>query len=184
MRTHQPSASPGRFHEARSSKLEARSTGLALRPKAEGFSLPEILVVLAIIMLLATMLIPRTRGAKEAAEHAASVESMHAIRSTQEAHRITHGSYASSFRELTTTKGGPLLVGESQTGPGGTEDVLLYKGYIFRLRRPAPDQFTVTAEPIMNRPNRDWLRMDQLGNITMSRGGFDVLSQGAGAGND
>lgn len=142
------------------------------------------MVVLAIIMLLATMLIPRTRGAKELAERAAAEESMHAIRSTQEAYRITNGSYASSFRDLTSTKGGPLLIGKSQPGPGGTEDVLLYKGYIFRLRRPEPDQFTVTAEPIMNRTNRDWFSMKQLGTITISRGGFEILDQGAGAGNN
>jgi len=169
---------------ARPTGHRSRVDGLALRPKAEGFSLPELLVVMAIIMLLATMLIPRTRGAKEAAQNAAAVESMHAIRSTQEAYRITNGSYAPSFRLLTSTKGGPLLVGQSQMGPGGVEDVLLYKGYIFRLRRPAPDQFTVTAEPIINRTNRDWLKMNQLGTIDVTRGGFDVLDQGAGAGND
>jgi type II secretory pathway pseudopilin PulG len=139
------------------------------------------MVVLAILMLLATMLIPRTRGAKELAERAAAEESMHAIRSTQEAHRITHGSYASSFRELTNTKGGPLLVGKTESGPGGTEDVLIYKGYIFRLRRPAPDQYTVTAEPIMNRANRDWFTMNQLGAILIHRGGIPVEG-GAGAG--
>jgi type II secretory pathway pseudopilin PulG len=142
------------------------------------------MVVLAIIMLLATMLIPRTRGAKELAERAAAEESMHAIRTTQEAYRITHGSYASTFRDLTSTKGGPLLVGEQQMGPGGLEDVLLYKGYIFRLRRPQPDQFTVTAEPVMNRTNRDWFRMSQLGTIDITRGGFEKLDQGAGAGNN
>ena len=164
--------------------LRSQARGLALRPKAEGFSLPELMIVLAIIMLLATMLIPRTRGAKEAADSAAAAQSMHAIRSTQEAYRITHGSYAPSFRELTDIDGGPLLVGERQTGPGGVEDVLIYKGHIFRLRRPKPDQFTVTAEPIINRSNRDWFRMNQLGAINISRGGFDVLDQGAGAGND
>lgn len=168
------SASSGTGSEARSTKHEARS---------RGFSLPELLVVLAIIMLLATMLIPRTRGAKELAERAAAEESMHAVRSTQEAYRITNGSYATSFRDLTNTKGGPLLVGERQMGPAGEEDVLIYKGYIFRLRRPAPDQYTVTAEPIMNRTNRDWLRMNQLGAILSTRGGFELLNQGAGAGN-
>lgn len=151
--------------------------------RAAGFSLPELLIVLAIIMLLATMLIPRTRGVKELAERAAAEESMHAVRSSQEAYRITNGSYATSFRDLTSTKGGPLLVGQNQMGAGGVEDVLLYKGYIFRLRRPAPDQYTVTAEPIMNRTNRDWLSMNQLGNIFSTRGGFAQLNEGAGAGN-
>lgn len=159
----------------------SRNFGTGHDSLSSGFSLPELMIVLAIIMLLATMLIPRTRGAKELAERAAAEESMHTIRSTQEAYRITHGSYAPTFRELTTTKGGPLLVGQSQSGPGGVEDVLIYKGYIFRLRRPAPDQFTVTAEPVMNRTNRDWFRMDQLGSIEVTRGQFTKLDQGGGA---
>lgn len=148
---------------------------------ARGFSLPELLVVMAIMMLLATLLIPRTRGAKELAERAAAEESMHAIRSSQEAYRITNGSYASSFRTLTSLRGGPLLAGENQPGPGGMEDVLLYKGYIFRLKRTAPDQYSVTAEPVINRSNRDWFKMDQYGSIRITRGSWETLHQDVGA---
>ncbi|MGH9862272.1 MAG: type II secretion system protein [Candidatus Acidiferrales bacterium] len=148
-----------------------------------GFSLPELLVVMAIMMLLATLLIPRTRGAKELAERAAAEESMHAIQSSQEAYRITNGSYASSFRTLTSLRGGPLLTGESRPTPGGTEDVLVYKGYVFRLRRTAPDQYTVTAEPVINRSNRDWFRMDQHSPIGITRGSWETLHQEAGTTN-
>lgn len=171
-----------RQQDARGPAPRGHDTRPAPRSSAEGFSLPELMVVMAIIMLLATLMMPRFRGAKELAERAAAEESMHAIRSSEEAYRITNGSYASSFRTLTNTRGGPLLTGETQSGEGGPEDVMVYKGYIFRLRRPAPDQFTVTAEPVSNRANRDWLEMSQLGVIRITRGAFQRLRQGAGAG--
>jgi prepilin-type N-terminal cleavage/methylation domain-containing protein len=132
----------------------------------EGFSLPELMVVLAIIMLLVVLSLPRFRGAKEAAENAAAAQSMRAIHTSQEAYRITNGSYASSFAQLTSTRGGPLLEGEMQGG----EDTLVYKGYIFHLRRSAPDQYTVTAEPVMNRDVRPWFEMNQLGFLKIVRG--------------
>ncbi len=149
---------------------------------ARGFSLPELLVVMAIMLLLASLLIPRRRGAIELAERAAAEESMHAIQSSQEAYRITNGSYASSFRTLTSLRGGPLLAGQNQPGPGGMEDVLLYKGYVFRLKRTASDQYTVTAEPVMNRTNRDWFQMDQHSPIRITRGSWEILHQDVGAG--
>lgn len=171
-----------RQQDARGPLPRRHDEGLVPRRHDEGFSLPELLVVLAIIMLLATLLIPRTRGAKELAERAAAEESLHAIRSSEEAYRITNGSYASSFRTLTNTRGGPLLSGETQTGSGGAEDVMIYKGYIYRLSRPAPDQYTVTAEPVTNRTNRDWFEMNQLGAIRITRGRFERLPEGTGAG--
>lgn len=130
---------------------------------ARGFSLPEILVVLSIIMLLAVLNIPNMRRAKQAAENAAAVESMHAIRTSQEAYRISHGGYASTFSELTDTGQGALLQGEMGSSGGGGEDVLYYKGYIFRLRRTAADQYSVTAEPALDRENRPYYETNQLG---------------------
>jgi prepilin-type N-terminal cleavage/methylation domain-containing protein len=133
------------------------------RSTERGFSLPEILVVLSIIMLLAVLNIPNMRRAKQAAENAAAVESMHAIRTTQEAYRISHGSYASTFSELTDTGQGALLKGTTGSSGGAAEDVLYYKGYIFRLRRTAPDEYTVTAEPALDRTNRPYYEANQTG---------------------
>jgi len=148
----------------------------------EGFSLPELMVVLSIIMLLTVLSIPRLRGAKEAAENAAAAQSMRAIHTSQEAYRITNGSYASSFAQLTGTRGGPLLEGEGNIGgSGGAQgDVLHYKGYIFRLTLTAPDQYTVIAEPVMSRDVRPWFEMNQLGFLKIVRG--VPIKEGVGVG--
>jgi hypothetical protein len=130
------------------------------------------MVVLSIIMLLTVLSIPSLRGAKEAAENAAAAQSMRAIHTSQEAYRITNGSYASSFAQLTNTYGGPLLEGEGDIGGsvGAEGDVLHYKGYIFRLKRTAPDQYTVTAEPVSSRDYRPWFEMNELGHLNVTSG--------------
>lgn len=154
-----------------------------LRNRVRGFSLPELMVVLAVIMLLAVLAIPRSRRAKEAAEEAAAAQSMRAIQSSQEAYRITHGSYADSFALLTDEGGGPLLSGEGEIGGSGSGqgDLLYYKGYIFRLNRPAEDQYTVTAEPVVNRDARPQFRMDhQLGSLGISGGGGEQAGDEVG----
>ena len=149
-----------------------RDQGPVPRRYDKGFSLPELMVVLSIIMLLLVLSIPRFRGAKEAAENAAAAQSMRAIHTSQEAYRITSGSYASSFAQLTNTRGGPLLQGEGDVGGsvGAQGDVLYYKGYIFRLKRTAPDQYTVTAEPVTSRDYRPWFEMTHVGFLVITRG--------------
>jgi prepilin-type N-terminal cleavage/methylation domain-containing protein len=124
-----------------------------------GFSLPELMVVLSIIMLLVVMSLPNMERAKEKAEEGVTRANMNAIRQSQEAYRITNGNYAPSFAELTDVGKGPLLEGEIGGGSGG-EDVLFYKGYIFRMKRPTGDQYFLTAEPAKNRNNRPWWRAD------------------------
>jgi len=140
------------------------------------------MVVLSVIMLLTVLSIPSLRGAKEAAENAAAAQSMRAIHTSQEAYRITNGSYASSFGQLTDVGGGPLLEGEGAVGnsSGAQGDVLYYKGYIFRLDRTAPDQYTVIAEPAMNRDVRPWFEMDQLGFLKITRG--EPIKEAVGVG--
>lgn len=152
------------------------------RSAARGFSLPEIMIVLSIIMLLAVLNMPNLRRAKEAAENAAAVESMHAIRTSQEAYRITHGTYAKSFSELTDVGQGPTLKGTIGSSSAGGEDVLYYKGYIFRLNRTAPDQYTVTAEPALNRGTRPRYEANQLGFLNIVQPG-EQFEHGVGTGN-
>jgi prepilin-type N-terminal cleavage/methylation domain-containing protein len=153
---------------------------------ARGFSLPELMVVLSVIMLLAVLAIPRTRRAKEAAQEAAAAQSMRSIQSSQEAYRITHGGYASSFASLTDEGGGPLLQGEGNIGSsgGGNGDVLYYKGYLFNLDTISDEEYTLTAEPVVNRDTRPRFAMDhQLGSLSISGGaGTPPGDQGSSGG--
>lgn len=130
------------------------------RHSDRGFSLPELMVVLSIIMLLVVMSLPNMERAKQKAEEGVAEASMNSIRQSQEAYRITNGLYAPSFADLTDVGQGPLLEGQIGSTGAGTEDVLYYKGYLFRMERPTPDQYFVTAEPVKNRSSRPWFRAD------------------------
>lgn len=145
------------------------------RNNARGFSLPELMVVLSIIMLLAVLAIPRMRGGLRKAEEAVAGQSMRNMQSSQEAYRITHGSYAASFAVLTDEGGGPLLSGEGDLGSGG--DTLYHKGYIFELNLIAPDQYTLSAEPVINRDTRPWYEMDQTGAFSITGGGEEIKDE-------
>ncbi|MBI4467684.1 MAG: type II secretion system protein [Acidobacteria bacterium] len=140
-----------------------------------GFSLPELLVVLSIIMLLATLAIPRVRRAKEKAEEASAVVTMNAVTTSQEAHRITHGEYASNFKVLVGERGvnivqdTPSDSGDEPSAPTGK--VMVQHGYIFRLNRTATDEYTVTAEPVENRSTRPFYSMNQTGDVKATTGG-------------
>ncbi|MFQ5724254.1 MAG: type IV pilin protein [Terriglobia bacterium] len=150
----------------------------------EGFSLPELLVVLAILMLLAVLAVPRYQGVLEKAEEAKAKQTMHAIHTSQEAQRISRGSYSSSFDVLSSETGDPLASEEAETG-GGTsaaESVMVFRGYIYRLNRATPTEYTVTAEPIRHRDSRPHYRMNQRGHITTLIGGQVVGEEGVGAG--
>lgn len=139
------------------------------RDRQAGFSLPELMVVLSIIMLLVTLAVPRLRRAKQHAEEAAARTTMYNIHTAQEAQRIMMGSYAPTFKTLQQEGGQPLASPGSDTGTGSSgEDVMVFEGYIFRLNRTAPDEYTVTAEPIEDRIGRPSYSMNQFGAVATS----------------
>ena len=131
-----------------------------------GFSLPEVMIVLAIIMLLSVISFPSLRKARHSAEQASAAQTTKAIHTGQVAHHIINGEYAPTFKVLRQEGGQPL----PGTGPGGEtgagssgEDVMVWEGYIYRMNRTSPDDYTVTAEPIEDRDSRPSFSVDQTG---------------------
>lgn len=135
-------------------------------PCQAGFSLPEMMLVLAIILLLSTLAIPQFRHARERAEEAKATATLRDIHTAQEAYRITRGTYAPSFTALQNIGDEPLEVPGSEI----SNDTMVFQGYIYRLDRTALDAYTVTAEPVINRDSRPVFRMDHLGRINMAGG--------------
>ncbi len=145
-----------------------------------GFSLPELLVVLAILMLLAVLAIPNYKGVVEKAEEAKAKQNMHAIHTSQEAYRISHGRYSPNFEVLQDQEG--LAAEETGTGTNPAESVMVHRGYIYRLNRTTPTEYTVTAEPARRRDRRPHYRMDQRGHIITLIAGQVVGEEGGEAG--
>lgn len=152
------------------------------RRRAAGFALPELMLVLAIIMVLVSLAVPRYMSSIQVAEEAKAAQTMKNIHTAQEAYRITNGAYAPTFDQLKNTT--PLAgAAPSPTGSGaGGEDVMVYQGYIFRLQPTAPDAYTVQAEPVRDRNTRRWWSIDQQGNLLASLGQLAASGGGSGGG--
>ena len=152
------------------------------RRRAAGFALPELMLVLAIIMVLVSLAVPRYMSSIQVAEEAKAAQTMKNIHTAQEAYRITNGAYAPTFDQLKNTT--PLAgAAPAQTGSGaGGEDVMVYQGYIFRLKPTAPDAYTVQAEPVRDRNTRRWWSIDQQGNLLASLGQLATSGGGSGGG--
>ncbi|MBM3801947.1 MAG: prepilin-type N-terminal cleavage/methylation domain-containing protein [Acidimicrobiia bacterium] len=109
-------------------------------PRYLGFSLIELLVVVAVVLILAAVAIPNLLRARRAANEASSVASLRAISSGQMAYRHTQGAYT------TLTGLGAESVIDNVLASGSKS------GYLFESD-PGADpalEFTASAEPAVS----------------------------------
>lgn len=134
-----------------------------LRPGEAGFSMPELMLVLAIIMLLVTLSIPNLLKARHRAEEAAAVQTLKNSHTAQEAYRVLHGNYAPDFQTLMRTGPDPLGV---EDGGEASQDMMVYRGYIYSLNRAAADEYTIQARAVLDNADRPTYAIDQQGKLT------------------
>jgi type IV pilus assembly protein PilA len=118
----------------------------------KGFSLIELLVVVAVVMILAAIAIPNFIRSRMATNEASAVESLRNIATAQVVYSTTYGiGFASALPNLS---GNGVLV--DQNSAGLIDQVLatgLKSGYIFTLTVVATDSlgnvqaYSVTADP-------------------------------------
>jgi type IV pilus assembly protein PilA len=111
---------------------------------AHGFSLIELLVVVAIILIIAAVAIPNLIKAKVAANEAATVSSIHAINTAEIAYQSAHPDigFSALLLDLGPASGGYLdavLSGGTKSGYQYTYGVTGTVPYL---------HYTVTADPL------------------------------------
>lgn len=111
-----------------------------------GFSLIELLIVIAIILIIVTVAVPKLNNARKFAQETAAIKAVQTIHSGEAQYFSQYGKYAGSLLEL-----GPPTSG--QAGPQAAdiihEDLAtgIKQGYKFTLAATAQG-YTVNAVPV------------------------------------
>ena len=121
-----------------------------MRSKQKGFSLIELLIVVAIILIIAAIAIPNLLRAKIAANEASAVGSLRTLNTACIAYSTSYGQYPAALANL-----GPISLGgtASSTSADLIDSVLsagAKSGYTFVYTAGNSNQsYTITAKPIV-----------------------------------
>jgi prepilin-type N-terminal cleavage/methylation domain-containing protein len=123
------------------------------RQAAEGFSLIELLIVVAIILIIAAIAIPNFLQSKIAANQASAVQSMRQIITAEASYSST---YSTGYSATLSFLAPPASGAPTSSAAGVLDNVLatgLKSGYTFVYSSAAPDSsgrvnaYAVTATP-------------------------------------
>ena len=116
------------------------------RDRQRGFSLMELLIVVAIILIIAAIAAPKLNTARMHTQEMAAIRQVGTLHTAQTQYFSQFGRYATSLAELGPPSGG-------QPGPSGADLITgdlaqgLKTGYQFTLQG-TPTGYTVTAVPV------------------------------------
>jgi type IV pilus assembly protein PilA len=134
--------------------LKRSKSGPTVREREAGFSLIELLIVVAIILVIAAIAIPNFLRARMAANEAAAVQNCRTITSAQVIYYTTYGiGFAGSLSNLTGSG-----VGNPTSGAADLIDPILASGtksgYLFTYTPTTPDingyfqNYSLNADPV------------------------------------
>ncbi|MFB3827501.1 MAG: prepilin-type N-terminal cleavage/methylation domain-containing protein [Bryobacteraceae bacterium] len=115
------------------------------RRKTRGFSLIELLIVIAIILIIATIALPKLNRARMYAQETAAIRTIQTIHTAQTQYFSQFGKFAVTLAELGPPTSGQPNAAAADLIPG---DLALGEksGYKFTLAA-APTGYTVSAVP-------------------------------------
>ncbi len=116
------------------------------RNRTLGFSLIELLIVIAIILIIAAIAMPKLTSARMFAYEMAAIRTLHTVNTAQTQYFSTYGRYAASLPEM-----GPPAGGAAPTAASAdliTQDLAQgnKSGFKFAMVG-SPQGYTVNAEP-------------------------------------
>jgi len=148
--------------------------------RQRGFSLIELLIVVAIILIIAAISIPNLLRSKEAANEASAVGSMRTLNTASVTYSITYGGYPGTLAKLTpaataTSTSADLI---DSVLAGGTKS-----GYSFAWSSGTTDgngnylNYSIKAQPVSpGVTGQRYFYTDQTGVIRASAGGAATIN--------
>jgi prepilin-type N-terminal cleavage/methylation domain-containing protein len=143
----------------------------ALRARQRGFSLIELLIVIAIILIILTVALPQMNKAKMHAQEMAAVAALGTINKVEIQYQSEFGNYATNLSQLGPPTGSGTAEGPAASGliPAGLA-AGSSNGYNFTLTQSAGG-YGVTAVPkIYGSTGRRTFYTDQTGIVRENLG--------------
>jgi type IV pilus assembly protein PilA len=140
-----------------------------LQNNQKGFSLIELLIVVAIILIIAAIAIPNLLRSKMAANEASAVGSLRTINTSSVAFSTTYGNYPTKLGDLgpattPTSTAADLIDSALVTG--------IKSGYTFAYTSATPyATYTLTADPVSTSTGQRHFYTDQTGVIRVNTSG-------------